>query len=287
ISMLPPALVAIVLVSLTRATTIDFSFYPPNAQTCLYQASNSSNCAAGTVAATNACLCNNGGNFVTNTASCLGKSDEADISGVYGVLKSACSDSSTPLNVGEEQYLSAAGVSGTLTAVQPSATSTPVSTADSTVVTSTSTKPPATTSTNGGELPAVTDDGRKESAPSKGLSVGAKAGIIAGAVVVGLTSLGVAAFMFIRYKKRKDGEESHPMLPQETRHMSLIPTPAETVALEGVVEGPDWPKDAKWRPVSTVVEQRKSIFNWESPYHLAYPGDDVVEQGPSPSPSPP
>jgi hypothetical protein len=108
------------------------------------------------------------------------------------------------------------------------------------------------------------------------MSSGARIGIITGSVVAGLVVVAVAVFFFLRWKKKKDGEESRPMLPQEHPNMSLIPTPDEAVALDNIVSesATDWPKEAKWRPTANPAEHRHSGFNWESPLHLAYPGSD-------------
>lgn len=105
----------------------------------------------------------------------------------------------------------------------------------------------------------------------------------------GLAALGALGFFIYRYRRRRDGEESHPMLPPENGHMSLVPTAAETSALMAIdTPKGDWPNDAKWRPTSNgAEEQRKSAFNWESPYDLAYPGSLKVGQTPSPPGSPP
>ncbi|KAK3323733.1 hypothetical protein B0T19DRAFT_212792 [Cercophora scortea] len=289
ISVLPPALVALVFVSLSRAVIVDFSPYPANSQDCLAKAVVSSNCGAGTentVTATNSCLCSNGGNFVTSAAACLGSSDPNDLSSVYLTLKDVCSKSSTPLSVGEEQYLAAAGFKGTLTATQPTPTKT-ASSISSAAPTSTSptttTTAPETTAT-GADDPKPTKNAN-DSQGNKGLSTGVKAAVIAGSAVAGLVLLGSILYIFIRYRRRRDGEELHPMLPQENGHMSLVPTPAETIALAGAIDSAgDWPKDIKWRPASNPAEDRSSGFNWETPYDLAYPGEDPTPPPPPPSP---
>lgn len=197
-------------------------------------------------------------------------------------MKQACSDSKTPLSVAESQYMSAAGFTGSLTATQPAATST------------TSSAKTAAASTTG---PAVTD-GEGSSNQNKGLSTGARVGVIAGSSVAGIALLAGLLLFLLRYRKRKDGEESHPMLPQDHGapiHM-LLPTPAETSALDlensphmGAGVG-EWPKDAKWRPSTTPPPYRNSAFNWETPYDLAYPGlpeDDRPPQTKLAPPPPP
>ncbi|KAM7183030.1 hypothetical protein V8F20_012763 [Naviculisporaceae sp. PSN 640] len=299
LAVLPPALLALVFASVARAGTINFDFYPKDAQECLYKAADDSNCDSGTVETTNQCLCSNGGNFVTKTAECLGQNDKKDLSEVYLRIKELCAaDSHTPLTVLEEQYLASAGVSEkTLTSVVPTPTKSPSSTSDAGAF-ATSTQE-AGNGTGGKETDNTTpgdqgNNGKDNSTEDRtksggsGMSTGAKSGIIAGAVVGGLAVLGALGFFIYRYRRRRDGEESHPMLPPENGHMSLVPTAAETSALMAIdTPKGDWPNDAKWRPTSNEAEARKSAFNWESPYDLAYPGSLKVGQTPSPPGSPP
>lgn len=244
---LPATLRALIFVSgyrvVAAASAIDFSFYPLKAQDCLYRASNSSNCATDTVAAANACLCFNGGNFVTNTAGCLGRTDPGDIETVYSTMKTACSDSKTPLGVSKEQYLTAAA---------GASASTTQSTTMATGITS------SPTTTNGGQ-----QDGER-----KGLSTGAKAGIIAGSSVAGIALLAGLVFFFLRKRRRRDGEESHPMLPQDHGPLihSMLP-PHHGEAGNNVA----WVHDAKWRPTLAPGDGHNARFEWESPYDLSYP----------------
>ncbi|KAK3319210.1 hypothetical protein B0H66DRAFT_475700 [Apodospora peruviana] len=292
---LPPALVALILVSVSRAaSTIDFSFYPPKAQDCLYRSSNSSSCAAGSVEETNACLCSNGGNFVSGAAKCLGKADPGDLSLVYLTMDDACSNSGTDLTVSEEQYLAAAGMPGTtLTSVQPTSTKLPTTSSSSAVTTSATTTLMTGAPGSQESAKAGADDkgGDKNKKGNASLSTGARAGIIAGGVVVALALLGAVGFAIFWYRRKKDGEESHPMLPQDDRHMSLVPTAAETSALMAIdTPKGDWPTDTKWRPSSNPAEERKSGFNWESPYDLAVPGATLAPgtpTSPGRTPSPP
>ncbi|KAK3398341.1 hypothetical protein B0T20DRAFT_353172 [Sordaria brevicollis] len=297
LSILPPTLIALVLTSIPcAAINIDFFDYPVNAYDCLTQASTTSNCAAGTLAEANSCFCNNGGNFVTGTARCLAESDPGDLAEVYGTLKSTCAANNTPLNVGEEQYYSAAGFTGTARPTKTIATQTssisilttltsaPTSFITSTFPTETgvSSAPEETGTSENDAESSRTGDG--ELNDDDGLSTGAKAGVIAGSTVVGLAILAGLIMLFVRWKKKKDGEESHPMLPEQRGNMLLIPTPAEARALE---EGSstsgnsgEWLNDAKWRPSSNPRDQRKSGFNWESPYDLAYTGEETQPESP-------
>ncbi|KAM7217678.1 hypothetical protein V8F06_006933 [Rhypophila decipiens] len=289
-AVLPPALLALVFASVAQASTIDFGFYPKDAQECLYKAADDAHCDSGTVETTNNCLCANGGNFVTKTAECLGKSDKKDLTEVYLTMKEACAESNTPLAVMEEQYLANAGTpEKTLTSIVPTPTQSSSQTKDATS-SATSTSGPGSGNDKETEdaKPGDKDNskvGHKEDetkSGGSGMSTGAKAGIIAGGVVGGLAALGALAFFIFRYRRSRYSEESHPMLPPENGHMSLVPTAAETGALMAVdTPKGDWPNDAKWRP-SNGADERKSGFNWESPYDLAYPG--LLKPGQTPSP---
>ncbi|KAM7195607.1 hypothetical protein V8F33_006611 [Rhypophila sp. PSN 637] len=290
-AVLPPALLALVFASVAQASTIDFGFYPKDAQECLYKAADDANCDSGTVETTNNCLCANGGNFVTKTAECLGKSDEKDLTEVYLTMKEACAESNTPLAVMEEQYLANAGTPGkTLTSIVPTPTQSSSQTKDATSSATSTSEPGSGKDDKEAEdaKPGDKDnskDGHKgdgTKSGGSGMSTGAKAGIIAGGVVGGLAALGALAFFIFRYRRSRYSEESHPMLPPENGHMSLVPTAAETGALMAVdTPKGDWPNDAKWRP-SNGADERKSGFNWESPYDLAYPG--LLKPGQTPSP---
>ncbi len=267
---LPPTLVALIFVSASRAASvIDFSSYPLGSQDCLYQASNTSNCATDTVLATNSCLCNNGGNFITIAAKCLGDSNPSTLEGVYDIMKDACKESNTPINVEEEQYLSAAGFTGTMTPPRPTATPVPppsVSGAETRP-----TEPPEADDDSDGNRPQGHRSG-------KGLSSGARIGVIIAATIVGIAMAGAVVYLLLRHKRKKDNEESHPMLPQDNGPLmsSLVPTPAETSAMDrrnspGAVE-----KDSPWRLTSAPTEQRNSGFNWETPDDLTYPGNTAT-----------
>lgn len=61
----------------------NFSDYPSGTHTCLNDASNSSNCQGDTSAEMNACLCSNGGDFVTNSAECIAAQDPGDLQATW------------------------------------------------------------------------------------------------------------------------------------------------------------------------------------------------------------
>ena len=95
-------------------------------------------------------------------------------------------------------------------------------------------------------------------------------------MVAGLAVLAGLIMLFLRWKRKRDGEESHPMLTEQRGNMLLIPTPDEARALEegGSTSGNSGEYEAKWRPSSNPADRRKSGFNWESPYDLAYTGQE-------------
>ncbi|KAK1834203.1 hypothetical protein QBC39DRAFT_32934 [Podospora conica] len=274
-------LVVIATVCHSVAAIVDFSFYPQLAQNCLYQSSNSSKCDEGTVSATNNCLCTNGGSFITNTAKCLGREDPADVVPVYQTMKTACSDSKTPIKVTEAEFVKAAAVSSTTTAATTRASETPTVTQ---TVTSTAS-------------PAPGDKNKEDEEPSKGLSTGALAGIIGGAVAA-LAVVGGLIFFLIWRRRRRDGEESHPMLPQHGvgMHAALPPHAAQAGMPSPGMPSPgmpyhagaanEWPDDRKWRPSPNPSDHRPSAgFSWETPYDpYATP---KLATPPPPAPPPP
>jgi hypothetical protein len=109
-------------------------------------------------------------------------------------------------------------------------------------------------------------------------------------VVGALALLGAGAFLLFR-RRRKLGEESHPMLPQqaptsigpsghESAAYSIGPSGRESTAYYGSppVTGA-WPKKDWASSTDPRVSNRTSGFNWESPSHLSYP---VATLAPSP-----
>ncbi|KAL2019280.1 hypothetical protein VTK56DRAFT_9824 [Thermocarpiscus australiensis] len=265
----PTALVTLVLVAASQAVTNDFSFYPKGAQDCLYEAADAARCDASTVAATNSCLCRNGGNFIINTASCLGRSYSGDLRAVYQTMKEACANSETPITITEADFVETANAaaSSTSSAATSSATgATSTASTDGTTTTSTSIGAATTTTTTPTSSSPVDDEQREGG--NTGLSTAAMAGIITGGSVAGIALIAGLAYFFFR-RGKKAGEESHPMLPRHSAHGSLPPDPSEFRASPSDAGG--WQKG--WG--------RSSGFNWESPAHLSYPA------GAGLAPSPP
>ncbi|KAL2143629.1 hypothetical protein VTI28DRAFT_10214 [Corynascus sepedonium] len=260
---LPIALVALILASTAQATSsiVNFDFYPEGARDCLYSAAKSSQCESKTVEATNACFCRNGGDFITTAAACIGRSSRNDLETTYTTMHGACEDSETSMTINKDEFMEAAE--------PPSSTTIQTSSATGTETTSTvsSTSPPA-------------DD--EDGEESSGLSTGALVGIIVG-VIAALGLVGASAFVFIR-RRRRTGEESHPMLPQHAHH-SMVPSASDTSTAYYGSPVPDsgaWPKK-DWGASSDFRSSvRASGFNWESASQLAYPASTLAPSPPLP-----
>ncbi|KAH6676890.1 hypothetical protein F5X68DRAFT_213575 [Plectosphaerella plurivora] len=173
----------------------DFSLYPGDAQGCLKDAAATSKCSDDTVAAGNKCLCSNGGSFVTNAATCIGREAPAALKTVWTTMSTSCADSNTPLVVTEDDFISIGQrESGTPSTRTASKTAGPSSTSTS------SATPTSDPEEGSGQNNDNNDNG--------GLSVGAKAGIgigsAAGAAVLG----GILAMAWNSRKSRAAHDES-------------------------------------------------------------------------------
>ncbi|KAB5545848.1 hypothetical protein GE09DRAFT_220721 [Coniochaeta sp. 2T2.1] len=279
----------------------DFSSYPKNAQQCLYNAATWSGCGGDTAMAMNSCLCSNGGNFVTTTATCLGSSDAADLGTVYDTMRNHCADSNTPLTVSKAQFLKESGATLTSSTTR-SATGSRTSSTTSTTGTSTS----STTSESPTSTAAGKDNGGDEEGnggEKETLSSTARAGIIAGSTSGGVLLLGIVAFFFVRRKRANGGgrEEAHPMLFHKIggngaiggfdaavdgrgHHTGLVAAHHDGLEVadgEGIEETePVMDQKQKWR--------QSQRFNWESPYEPPWiiTEEDAATK-PSRDPSPP
>lgn len=211
--------------SLALAASNDFSFYPQNAQSCLYKAADSAACTGDTNAALNECLCSNTSGFVTDTAKCLGSEDPDDVDQVYTDMNGACNASSTPLGLTEAEFKAAAaqGLSSSADASSTTASATESATESATdATTTTASESKYVTTTSGGKTVTViasqtsTNDKDKADNDNKksGLSTPVTIGIGVGGAVLGAAIVGAIAFFLLR-RRRKGGEESHPMLPTD------------------------------------------------------------------------
>lgn len=290
---------SLLLASRTQATFVnDFSLYPQGAQQCLYTAATSSGCSGDTAMAMNSCLCSNGGNFVTGTASCLGTSDAAELETVYDTMNDHCTDTKTPLTVSRTQFIKASGVTATttMTSANPSSITTSVSTGSMPATTT----EPGTISSSGD--PTTTAPGKKNSGGEEGdgdkaLSSTARAGIIAGSTSGGALILGLAAFLFVRHRRKSQSghEEAHPMLFQKLGSHSGVGGFDSAADEQGDVGGSmdlaamahDGLEVAnahgmeETMPVSGEKWRRSRRFNWESPYE---PPWSPALQEPAPNP---
>ncbi|KAK3306787.1 uncharacterized protein B0T15DRAFT_152688 [Chaetomium strumarium] len=280
---LPAMLVALILVSASRAQdTIDFGFYPKGAQECMYKAADDSKCQSKTVAATNSCLCRNGGNFITNAAACIGQSSAGDLETVYKTMRDACGNSDTPISITEDEFMAAANaVTSTTSTAGPTTTST---SSQSSTTTGTNASTTSNASTGTATSTAAPADGQKEGEEEEG-GGGLKTGVMAGIIVGGVGAavlLGALAFFLFR-RRRKLGEESHPMLPQQGQPSVAAGHESTAMHNSAYYSSPPstagWPKK-DWQGPSPDL--RSSGFNWESPAHLSYPSG-----GGSLAPSPP
>lgn len=284
--LLPVAVLALVVASASAADpVVDFGFYPEKAQDCLYSAATSSQCESKTVDATNSCFCRNGGEFITTAARCIGKSAPGAVAKTYETMSDACKLSQTPITVTEDEFKKAArGPSPTATATTTSATSTSTTQSSTSTSTGIATSDPVPTTSR----PPSEDDG-----DSGTLSTGVMAGIIVGAIG-GLALLGAAGYLLFR-RRRKLGEESHPMLPQHQHqhqqphqhqaHNSMVPSGHESTA-SAYYSSPSttagWPKKDWSTSPDLRVSGRTSDFNWESASQLAYPGSAISTSPPLP-----
>lgn len=153
--MLPPSILFSILISTSPARCaidLDFSAYPTSTHTCLTNAASIAKCTGNTVVEMNQCLCGNTGNFVLNSATCIGNQGDSVMTNVWDLLQESCSNTKTPLEVSEAQFFatqsektvtstitttgSSAGVfmtyTTTITSAQSSATATATSTSTTT-----------------------------------------------------------------------------------------------------------------------------------------------------------
>ena len=204
---------ALLLPSFTLANDLNnFDFYPKNAQQCLYDAANTANCNGTTVAELNSCQCGNDGDFITNAAKCIGQKDPDDVDDVYTTMNKACGDSGTDMAVNEADFKSAAssGASATATAT---GTASATGTSYAAKTTSASKTGMYTTTTKGGHTVTVTPTQSADNDDDDGgISTGATIGIAVGAVAIGAIAV-AGIVLFIVRRRRRTGEESHPMLP--------------------------------------------------------------------------
>ncbi|CEJ92814.1 hypothetical protein VHEMI08444 [[Torrubiella] hemipterigena] len=236
----------------------NFYFYPQAARACLDQAGFTSRCEGKDTQSLNACLCGNGGNFITNTAICLGQNGRNELEDVYELMASACSRTKTPIILSPKEFVDAAE-SGDVVAAPttaratvaplPATTSIPMRTTSraatlttssisttvetvsskilKTPITSASTTSTRQTWADKTETDkAIMDNGEDKGEQTKTLSKGAAIGI---AIFFSLTSLviiGVCTW-FLRRRKRKTKQEGYRSMPSPKSFggISQLPIP--------------------------------------------------------------
>ncbi|KAM0425437.1 hypothetical protein ACHAPT_009226 [Fusarium lateritium] len=253
------------LLSPALAAENNFGFYPKGAQSCLYQAADDADCTGKDSKELNYCLCGQGSyknDFILGSARCVGEESPGDVDETFDTMQQACKDSSTPLKVTKEEFQEAAKEGETTT------------TADSATTTTTKSKQTADyTTTSGGRtvtVIATSDNSNEDNTTSKdddsGLSTGATIGIGVGAALAGAALIAGAVFLLLRRRRKRNAEESHPMLPNYDGNN----------AYNASTYPPSEPKPA-WSTANAPNQQ-----GWNHPYAGAYappkPPQDVANQ---------
>ncbi|CRK20367.1 hypothetical protein HYQ45_017529 [Verticillium longisporum] len=191
------SLILLVSPSLAQTPDNDFSLYPSSARPCLLDASDRSKCKGDDVPSNNRCLCSNGGDFVTNAATCIGTDAPDTLLTVYTTMRTACSDSGTEVSISQAEFMalgaSASSIAATATTTRSSPSATGSTTATTTAASSETSAPSG--------VPVDT-----------GLSTGAKAGIGIGSAVGAAVFIGFAAMAWRSRRSRKAHDEARPML---------------------------------------------------------------------------
>ncbi|KAF5664482.1 c2h2 type zinc finger containing protein [Fusarium heterosporum] len=197
------------LLSPALALDNNFAFYPKGAQSCLNKAADDASCTGQDSKELNYCLCGLGSyknDFILGSARCVGEESPNDVDETYDTMSKACDQSSTPMKVTKEEFQDAAkeGYATTTTDAAASTTATATGTDASTAASTAS-----ATTTESTAAATTSADSKTE---DTGLSTGATAGIGIGAAVGGAAVLGLFVWLWM-HRRKKNHEESHPMLP--------------------------------------------------------------------------
>lgn len=236
----------------------NFYFYPQAARPCLDQAGFTSRCEGKDTQSLNACLCGNGGNFITNTAICLGQNGRNELEDVYELMASACSRTQTPIGLSPKEFVDAAEkgdvaaapttARATITAAIPATTSIPmhttsrapsitvpsISTTLGTVsskilkisLTSASTASTTQSWADKNETDIAIDNIEDKGEKTKTVSKGAAIGIAMLFSLIGIVIIGVCIW-FLRRRKRKTKQEGYRSMssPKSFGGTSQLPIP--------------------------------------------------------------
>ncbi|KAL4726614.1 hypothetical protein ACLX1H_005502 [Fusarium chlamydosporum] len=196
----------------------NFDFYPSGAQSCLEKNANDASCTGNDSKELNYCLCglgNYNNDFILGSARCIGKESPNDLDETYDIMNKACKTSQTPMKTTKKEFEQAAHDGDTTSSATDAGTSS-TTTATDTASTASDTAASSTT-----DAAAADDDD-----DSTGLSTGATIGVAVGAAAGGAAIVGLFIWLWL-HRRKKNAEESHPMLPNyESQHNSPYP-PAE------------------------------------------------------------
>jgi hypothetical protein len=203
-------LYVLLLTSPTQASLdVDFSAYPASAQSCLTQAVKTSGCSSeSTVSEMNDCLCSNSGDFVVDSARCLGTmgSSAETMSEVYDTMQQSCSETKTPLSVSEAQWLAEGKKDETVTSTITTTIGTMVLTFSTTITpTPTAASAYATSTTRAQSDDDDDDDGGSTDGDDEDeLSLSAKIGVITSSIAGAMTLACIACMIIFFTKRKKD-----------------------------------------------------------------------------------
>lgn len=201
-------LYVLLLTSPTQASVdIDFSAYPASAQSCLTQAANTSGCSSeSTVSEINDCLCGNSGDFVLDSARCLGGigSSAETMSEVYDTMQQSCSETKTPLSVSEAQWLAEGKKDETVTSTITTTIGTMVLTFSTTITPTPTTTSAYTTSTTRAQSDEDGEEGSTDDDDDDELSLSAKIGVITSSIAGAMTLACIACMIIFFTKRKKD-----------------------------------------------------------------------------------
>ncbi|RBQ75044.1 hypothetical protein FVER14953_12045 [Fusarium verticillioides] len=219
------------LLLLTPSLALDnnFDFYPKGAQQCLSQAADDASCTGADSKELNYCLCglgNYNNDFILGSAACIGKQSPGDVDETYDTMNTACSNSQTPMKVTKKEFEEAAekGASASTSASVSASASTATDAATFSTASATATDSASTTKDTAA---AATTTSAKNNDEDTGLSTGATAGVAVGAAVGGAAVVGLLVWFWMA-RRRKNAEESHPMLPNYENRDGSPYQPTET-----------------------------------------------------------
>ncbi|RGP65993.1 c2h2 type zinc finger containing [Fusarium sporotrichioides] len=206
----------------------DFSFYPAGAQECLEKNADDASCTGSDAKELNYCLCglgNYNNDFILGSARCIGQESPNDVDETYDMMNEACSNSNTPMKTSKKDFQQAAHDGETTTTAAGTSASATASATD-------------TASTTSGTAAASTSDASDADADT-GLSTGATIGVGVGAAAGGAAIVGLVIWLWL-HRRKKNAEESHPMLPNYESHNNSPYPPVEPKAAWGTTPASGW-----------------------------------------------